>query len=93
MIEVKQQHQSINVHRFEREPLEKKFVKEWRIFNQNGMGGIDYKHLSYLLDKSHGQVPSYLSDISDRDIQVAETVIQWLGSTVGQHFIENVMKR
>ncbi len=86
MIKAKETHESVNIHRFSREPLEENFVRKWRELNKNCMTDeLEYKHLYYLLSLGHD-----LSDITDRDIQVAETVIQWLGSSVGQSFIRSV---
>jgi len=88
MIKAKPENEGLNIHRLGREELEKKFVSEWREFNKDLFTGkLDYKHLTYLLSPRQPE----LEDPSDRDIQVAETVIQWLGSPVGQAFLKRVM--
>jgi hypothetical protein len=60
-------------------PREVAFAMEWSDLN-------DHKKrkptLAYLLD-----------GFSDRDAEVAATVIQWLGSNVGMSFLEDVIKR
>jgi hypothetical protein len=60
-------------------PREVAFAMEWSDMN-------DHKKrkptLAYLLD-----------GFSDRDAEVAATVIQWLGSNVGMCFLEDAIKR
>lgn len=89
MVKTKPKHASLNFKRFNNNPLEKEFVKEWRELNKNvWTSRLDYKHLIYIVSPNQPE----LAAISDRDIQIAETVIQWLGSTVGQYFVKTVMK-
>ena len=56
------------------------FAQEWEKINNNG------HVLEYILG-SHNERHN---NLTDRDIQVAATVIQWLGSNVGQSFLETV---
>lgn len=79
--------QSVNLIRVAREEnsLEKRFVTVWRAQER-------IKILAYLLDPERGRSKPDPKTPTDRDCQVAETVVQWLGSTVGQGFIEEVMK-
>ena len=71
----------LHTHRFKDNPEEKRFADAWSRQNYNG------RHLGYLLccgDQQHAPAPS------DRDEQVAATVIQWLGSPVGQAFLRDM---
>lgn len=69
---------TLNSHRFKNNPLEQNFYNEW--IKRNDYGEI----LEYILCNSK-------DNVSERDEIVAATVIQWLGSPVGQDFIESVM--
>jgi hypothetical protein len=77
---------SHNLHRL-KDPINYKedvFLKIWRKNYNNSV-----PTLMYLLGE--GNTPSY--DISDRDKEVAETVIQWLGSNCGQYFLKEVEEK
>lgn len=77
--------QGKSFHRTRREPLEKGFAQAWEKANtQSGVATT----LAYLLDPEHPHSPDVPSD---RDWEVASTVIQWLGSPVGQGFLKEVM--
>lgn len=71
--------------RLERETRERAFAMEWQ--RQNEMS----RTLEYLLsdDRNHADPGA----ISDRDLIVANTIIQWLGSSVGQSFLVDVESR
>ncbi len=71
----------VNAHRLPREPEEKRFAQAWEDQNEQG------KTLAYILDGADQQHPPALSD---RDRQVAATVVQWLGSHVGQCFLRDL---
>lgn len=73
-------HEGKNIHRLLREPLEQKFHDEWKNIHQRS------NTLNYILGDNNE--PAVLSE---RDEMVAATVIQWLGSPVGQGFLETVM--
>lgn len=73
--------QGLNSHRLEYNPLENKFAETWE--QQNTVGST----LAYILSGPK----NVRSDISERDEVVAATVIQWLGSPVGQCFLEDVL--
>lgn len=77
---------SVNSARTIREPLEADFIEVWRDLNCVHIKGSKFRQLTYMLSPDHNN----LVTLSDRDIQVAETVIQWLGSSVGQGFLESV---
>lgn len=70
-------------YRFGDNPIEKVFAEEWDKSNSTG----HYSTLDYLLAKE----PNHpRSEVTDRDMEVAATVIQWLGSSCGQHFLKEV---
>lgn len=62
----------LNQHRFKGNPEEKRFAEAWAAQGP--------KHLGYLLD--NGEWTPLTP--SDHDEAIAATVIQWLGSPVGQ---------
>lgn len=68
--------------RVETNPLEHVFAKAWQKV-------VEGKTLNYLLDPEH---PNYPDSPSDRDYKVAATVIQWLGSPVGQGFLKEILE-
>lgn len=78
---VKKRWQGHNVNRYQREPLEHRFAKYWQRENDRS-----HPTLGYLLGDGNNCVPT-----SDRDELVANTVIQWLGSHVGQCFLNSVL--
>lgn len=72
---------SLNEYRFMNNPLERSFVEAWKTQNRGN------KTLKYLLaGPTNKPVP-----VSDRDAEVAATTIQWLGSPVGQAFLEDAL--
>ena len=74
--------QGINAHRLSREPREKQFADAWAKANR------DNQLLRYILDRSHDNRGRYFP--SEVEQEVAATIIQWLGSPVGQGFLEDV---
>lgn len=76
--------QGINAHRLSREPLEKLFADTWAKANRND------KILEYILDRLQSNRGGYPP--SEVEQEVAATVIQWLGSSVGQGFLQDCMK-
>jgi hypothetical protein len=72
----------LHTYRFKENPEEKRFAEAWDKQNEQG------SNLAYLLtvgDQS-GRPP----EPSDRDHVVAATVVQWLGSPVGQSFLRDL---
>lgn len=69
----------LHTHRFRREPDEEAAAVEWEKTNRLS------RTLDHLL--GDGQKPAIPSA---RDREVAATVIQWLGSPVGQGFLEDL---
>ncbi len=70
-------------YRFKQNPEEKLFAEEWERENSDGGKGI----LDYLL-ADDPNLPR--GEVTERDREVAATIIQWLGSPVGQGFLEDV---
>lgn len=77
------EHKGLNQHRFNDNPLEKVFAEKWNEFNTSG------HTLEYLLSPSNRRESTTMTD---RDSIVAATVIQWLGSPVGQSFLRQAIK-
>ena len=67
-------------YRFKDNPEEKRFAEAWAKQCENG------KVLDHLLDERPVQ-QGYPPSASLRDEVVAATIIQWLGSPVGQYFL------
>ena len=68
--------------RWEDNPMEEKFAKAWVDHNKRG------KTLQYLTSEGNDRSTS---DMTDRDIEIAGKVIQWLGSPVGMCFLRDVL--
>lgn len=80
----------LSQHRFKQNPLEKKFAQAWEKQNisirdgkLDGRGTLDYL-LAVNPNDPRGEVTS-------RDRAVAATVVQWLGSPVGEGFVKDVL--
>ena len=71
----------LHKYRFQANPLEKAFAQRWH--DENKYGHI----LEYLLSLDNRKV-----EVTEREQEVADTVIQWLGSPVGCSFIIRVLK-
>ncbi|OGU60449.1 MAG: hypothetical protein A2V66_01830 [Ignavibacteria bacterium RBG_13_36_8] len=76
----------LHQYRFENNPLEEKFAIHWERLNY--YRGKVFGILDYLLAKDPNR-PNY--EVTDRDREIAATVIQWLGSPVGNAFVEDVL--
>lgn len=73
----------LHMYRFRDNPEEKRFAEAWEQANERG------SILDHLLDMRNahiGRAPS----ASARDRTVAATVIQWLGSPVGQAWLRDI---
>ena len=75
----------LSVHRLRDNPEEKRFAEAWAAWNRGGPGGRTT--LAYLLD-SRQEHTGHPPEPDVRDQIVAATVVQWLGSPVGQDFLE-----
>jgi len=72
---------SVNQHRLKQNPLEEKFLSRW--IEQSSSG----QWLEYILSGPSNK-PEH---VEERDKLLVNTVIQWLGSPVGQSFLKDVM--
>ena len=78
-------------YRFKQNPMEKIFAKAWEERNTDPSGRVDGRGtLDYLLTENPDKP---CGEVSDRDRIVAATVIQWLGSPVGQYFLYELDKK
>jgi hypothetical protein len=73
-------HKGNNLHRLRDNPEERRLAEKWEAYCD------DRDHLERLLGK-HGEKAL---DVTERDAMVAATVIQWLGSPVGQGFLDEL---
>lgn len=81
---IKSRFQGLHFYRYEQNPLEEKFAIAWQREEQ----GLSRHTLEYLLgDGQSTETPS------SRDEKVAATVVQWLGSPVGQNFLLQVLTK
>jgi hypothetical protein len=80
---MKRKHQGLAPYRLADNPEEKRFARKWQAYNDAG------NTLACLLDpeRGSGRRPP---EPSDRDVAVAATVVQWLGSPVGQGFLRDL---
>ena len=74
----------INHIRLTNNPLEKRFAEAWAKMNKDN--GV----LKFMLDRTHQNRGSH--SVAEVENEVAATVIQWLGSHVGECFIRDVME-
>jgi hypothetical protein len=80
-------HEGLRTYRFSfnDNPKEKDFAEAWKAENKIVSGNS-------LLDHILAEDPNYpKGEVSQRDATVAATVIQWLGTPVGQCFLRDVM--
>jgi hypothetical protein len=78
-------------HRFKQNPKEKKYALAWERENTSRIDeNLDGRGvLDYLLAKNPN---SPAGEVTERDREVAATVIQWLGSPCGQYFLEHIQE-
>jgi len=85
MSKKKSKHWGHQTYRFKENPEEQRFANAWRDENERGSSDIA------LLDLLLGDGGSPVLKVADaRDCMVAATVIQWLGSPVGQSFLADL---
>jgi hypothetical protein len=77
-------HVGLRPYRFKDNPEEKRIAKAWQLW-QGENGNL----LAHILDERPDQGGSP-PDPSKRDRVVAATLIQWLGTPVGQSFLEEL---
>ncbi len=78
---LKGKHRGHSRHRLKDNPKEAAFAEAWEEMCDRG-------HLETLLSDDGGKTPAY--DVTERDAMIAATVIQWLGSPVGQSFLRDL---
>lgn len=74
-------HVSAHQHRLKFNPLERRWAKAWKHQNDGAVLTL-YDLLR----------PISPAGICQRDATVAATVVQWLGSPVGQDFVKSVLR-
>ena len=78
-------------YRFKQNPREFEFAMAWDKINTNQQGRLDGRGvLDYLMAKKANHPAG---EVTERDREVAATVIQWLGSHVGQYFLHELNKK
>jgi len=79
------QHKGLRQFRFAQNPLEALFAAEWQKLNETG------RVLEYILTPEINNPD--VANLSERDMSVAATVVQWLGTPVGQGLIRKVQEK
>ena len=78
-------------YRFKDNPMERRFAEIWERMNTDCAGRVNGRGvLDFMLAEDPNR-PS--GEVTDRDREVAATVIQWLGSSVGQGFLDEASNR
>ena len=72
-------HVGLHAYRLMENPEEKRFAEMWKKYNHTG------GTLAYILNLNNQR-----EEPPDHDCVVAATVIQWLGSPVGQGFLQEL---
>lgn len=86
MARVPKKWQGLHPNRYGGNPLERKFAAAWAEINNDNRGVSTLAYLLCTGDQHDVKPPS------DRDRQVACTVIQWLGSVVGERWVRDVLR-
>jgi len=76
-------HKGINQHRLLDNPLEKAYAEAWDKINEQS------DILAYIISESHDNTKCYPTE---REKELAATMIQWLGSPVGRNFVKGVLE-
>ena len=81
----------LHAHRYREHPLERAFAGEWQKLNDEPRQAVASSRsaFAYLMDITNQGNP--VPPLSKRDWLVAATVIQWLGSPVGQDFLRRAL--
>jgi hypothetical protein len=77
----------LHAYRLKDNPLEQKFAEAWDKENNRPYSATNL--IDWLMDPGDHSMPE---EASERDKVVAATIIQWLGSPVGQSFVEGVLE-
>jgi len=83
-MKIKKKYQGKAPYRYTDNPMEQRFALAWQEENDRPNGGAGV--LEYMMGDGSRAV-----DVSDRDRLVANSIIQWLGSPVGQLFLARVL--
>lgn len=83
-------HTGRSVYRFQDNPTEKIFARAWQEINENYPGMSGPMTLDYLLAEDSNRP---MNEVTERDAEVAATVIQWLGSHVGQCWLKDTLNK
>lgn len=75
-------------HIYKREPLEKLFAECWQEMNNHKIGRCVLDYLAQPNIQDH-----FVSEAELTDYKFAATIIQWLGSSVGQFFLSQVIEK
>ncbi len=79
-MKIEDRYRGISDHRLAFNPLEQRFAENWQELCKRGQ-------LEYMLSsRVNERMP-----VEDKDQKVANTIIQWLGTPVGQAFLEDVL--
>lgn len=90
-VDIMTRHQGLNTARLSSNPLERRFAEEWQGENERSRGPIGGPDtLDYILHQGDQRWPM---PCSVRDREVANSVIQWLGSPVGESFVRRVLTK
>jgi hypothetical protein len=82
-MDIKVKYTGKNSHRYKQNPLELAFAREWQDRCETGA------NLEYLLSGGSNQ----RWPVSEQEQMTANTVVQWLGSPIGQSFLAAVMAK
>jgi multisubunit Na+/H+ antiporter MnhG subunit len=91
MANLKKRYKGLHAHRYPSNPREHRFAETWQRFNEKcscmttGASETVLASILHTGDTVSPRIPS------DRDFEVAATVIQWLGSPVGQDFLREAV--
>jgi hypothetical protein len=81
----------LHQYRFKDNPMEEVYAKAWNLQNTARAGTSEGRGtLDYLLAKDCNYP---MGEVTNRDREVAATVIQWLGSPVGQSFVKECQQQ
>jgi len=80
-------HEGYSSHRLKSNPHERIFAEKWKDINTRG---DTLAWILYTFNSQDGRQEKGF--ISERDASVAASVIQWLGSPVGQSWLQEVQE-
>lgn len=89
MTRIKNKFRGFHASRYSREPLEKIFAEVWQEINDEKLNHNTI--IDYLFNQSSDQ--RYVEKRPEYEYVFASTIIQWLGSPVGQGFLQRIIKK